>query len=157
KPIDAKVTRFLIQVTGGINTSYHPTTTAFEDIKSSGNLNVIKDRDLKSELTIYYAEIGRILGNISANFMAMDQRIFRQENMFQMGIAEVAKLDNGFDSTLVDMTEFRPKVYSKEMTKQMKDIALLFLTINARNLKHLSDLKLHIEQMKNTLSEKCST
>ena len=44
----------LLNVSGGSNFSYAPTTTAFEDIKSSGKLNLISNSKLRSKLVNFY-------------------------------------------------------------------------------------------------------
>jgi len=141
---------------GGSNFSYSPTTTAFEDIKSSGNLNIIQDLDLKNSLTAYYANCKQILDNISGNTQALDELLFRKEDFIRLGGYEIAKIENGFDSTLVDMSEFKNLKYDKKTIKELKDLGVWYVSIIARNLYHFSTLEKEIDKMKALLQQQCT-
>lgn len=156
QPNSKEVISTLIKVTRGSNSSNRITTSAFEDIKSSGNLNILQDLELKQQLTNYYAESQRILDNISANNGGMDSRLFRQETFFSdMGGYQVGIDDNGFDSTLVDMQEFGNINYSPAIVKQLKDIALSYVVFNARNIQHFNNWGEEIEKIKEPLEMRC--
>lgn len=140
---------------GGSNFSYTPTTSAFEDIKSSGNLNVIKDLELKNSLTTYYADSKRILDNVSGNSQAMDQFLFRKDNFIEIGGYELAMISNGFDSTMVDINEFKKTQYSPENIHELKNLGVWFVSITARNLYHFDMLETEISKTKRILLKKC--
>lgn len=154
-PKTDSVMKRLIEVTGGVNFSHTTTTTAFEDIKSSGNINVIKDVELKNKLNAYYAESQRILDNISSNFRAMDGRLLSNETFLEIGGAEIAKLDNGFDPKVVDLEEFEVRTYTPSQIGMLKDIAVFAVSVTSRNLKHFDYLADEIERIKDVVSKKC--
>jgi hypothetical protein len=52
------------------------TTDAFEDIKSSGNLNIIKDFFVKNKLTSYYEALGNTNSIIESNGKAITEKRF---------------------------------------------------------------------------------
>jgi len=155
QPQTDEVITALLNVSGGSNFSYAPTTTAFEDIKSSGKLNLIRDSAVKTQLTNYYTDSRRILDNVSSNARAMDERIFRQENMLDFGLGEIIKIDQGFDTSRLDMEEFRVQVYKPAMIIKMKNMALFFIAINSRNLQHFKLLQSEIIETKALFLNKC--
>ena len=154
-PNSAEVFDQMLKAMGGSNFSYHPTTSAFEDIKSSGHLNVLRDIEFKNQLTAYYADCQRILDNVSGNTKAMDQFLIRKDNFIELGGYELAAISEGFDTTLVDISEFQNRSYSQKSINELKDLAVWYIAISARNLHHFGMLEDEIIKMKTTLESKC--
>lgn len=154
-PEQKEVFASMLVAMGGSNFSYAPTTAAFEDIKSSGNLNVLKDLEVKNSLSIYLANSKQILDNISGNAQSMDAMLFKKANIIELGGYELAISQNGFDSTLMDVSEFEDLEYSPEAIQELKNLGVWYVAVTARNLYHFEMLAVEIDNMKNLLIEKC--
>ena len=150
-----QVIYLLQEVNGGSSLSTKPTTSAFEDIKSSGNLNLIRDMTLKSKLTNYYDEAQTILDNVNYNNTAMSNRVINLD-FNKVGGFEFAKNMNGLDTTIVNMQSFESIEYSEDTQKELMELALFITSINARNQHHFSNLEQLLLKMKSELSQKCN-
>lgn len=157
KPRPSKIFKQMLTAMGGSNFSHEPTTSAFEDIKSSGNLNILTDLALKNKLTSYYANSRQILENVSGNTKSMDAFLFRTDNFIELGGYELGALENGFDSTIVDVSEFQHEIYSEKATAELKDLGVWYVAITSRNLYHFSMLEKEIVSMKEQLEAKCKS
>jgi hypothetical protein len=157
EPNPADVFREMLIAMGGSNFSYTPTLSAFDDIKSSGNLNVLRDIDFKNTLTTYYGNSQRILDNVSGNTQAMDQFLFRKDGFIKLGGYELAFITGGFDSTVVDISEFKGRSYARETINELKDLAIWYISISARNLYHFNKLEAEIKKIKIVLETKCQS
>ena len=138
-------------------TGYHQASmSAIEDIKSSGKLNILRDIELKNELTYYYAQFDKVLQNLNNNNQSMDQKFFDSEGYLELGGYEMGQKMNAFDSTVVDIKELNElKILSKEQVHNLKDLGVFFALIGARNLQHLEVLENANQSMKQMLSPKC--
>lgn len=155
KPEPRKVFTAMLEAMGGSNFAYTPTTSAFEDIKSSGNLNILKDLELKNALTTYYVDSQRILDNVSGNSQAMDQFLFRKDNFIELGGVELGLISDGFDATKVNIDDLKETEYSPKNIQELKNLGVWFVAITARNLYHFSLLEKEILQIKEVLNPKC--
>ena len=157
KPEPTAVFGQMLTAMGGSNFSHEPTTSAFEDIKSSGNLNILSDLTLKNKLTSYYANSRQILENVSGNTKSMDAFLFRKDNFIELGGYELGAIANGFDSTLVDVSEFQDLTYSEAAIKELKDLGIWYVALTSRNLYHFGTLEQEIVEMKEQLEAKCKS
>lgn len=155
EPDQKEVFEAMLVAMGGSNFSYTPTTAAFEDIKSSGNLNVLRDLKVKNSLNLYYANSKQILDNISGNAKSMDAMLFKKDNFIELGGHELATSQNGFDPSLVDISEFDDLEYSQDNIRELKDLGVWYVALTARNLYHFGTLEVEINNMKDLLLSKC--
>lgn len=158
EPDPSQVIIELVNSIKGSNFSYKAATSAFEDIKSGGNLNLISDIDLKNNLIIYYNDSKQILENVSANGIAMDDKFFQNGKYKEIGfhyfIQEVYK----YDSTFVDVPLLLSNYNMSENTiDDLTDHALFFIAVNNRNLEHFDSFKEKIKVMEVILAKKCQS
>ncbi|MEQ9229906.1 MAG: DUF6090 family protein [Cyclobacteriaceae bacterium] len=152
----AIITNFIGAIKGG-NFAYTPTNAAFEDIKSSGNLNVLKNVDLKNQLSYYYSNSQRILDNISANSIALDEIFYNHKNYREIGLQFLLESKNAYDPALVDISLLQDKFhFSQKTIDELIDDALFFTSVNNRNLEHFLEYDKLINSVKPVLESNCN-
>ena len=133
-----------------------PTQTTYEDVKSSGNIQLIRDLELKKSLENYYVSAAGIMNTININSARLGQKMFEKDEMIWTGIFQLAKMQNGIDSTKVDIKKLEQ---FEELTAQNKKVLLnngvIFVSLSSRNLQHYKALKEIVLEMKKELEVKC--
>ena len=133
-----------------------PTQTTYEDVKSSGNVQLIKDLELKKSLENYYVSTTGIMNTINVNAARLGQKMFAKDEMIWTGIFQLAKMQNGFDSTKVDINKLEQ---FGELNARNKKVLLnngvIFVSLSSRNIEHYNALKEIIIEMKKELEVKC--
>ena len=133
-----------------------PTQTTYEEVKSSGNVQLIKDQELKTSLENYYAATTGIMNTINVNAARLGQKMFAKDEMIWTVIFQLAKMQNGFDSTKVDINGLEQFGELNELNKEvLLGTAVTFVSLSSRNLEHYNALKEIIAGMKKELENKC--
>lgn len=133
------------------------TTDAFEDIKSSGNLNIIKDLSLKNQLADYYKTLANTSAVIESSGLAItDKRFFESEDLLSSGWIKLIEDFNTIDTTKVNYESLKSNInFTKEIRKNMLNDAIFYLGINSRNRQLLMRLEKEIVAMIEILNSKC--
>lgn len=133
-----------------------PTQTTFEEIKSSGNLHLIKDYEFKKQLDSYYAFMNGLLTTINNNASHAAPRMFEKEDIMSTGLYHLAKRQNGFDPSVVNIKELDKltKLTSNNKLVLLND-GVFYAAMASRNLQHFKVLEEKIEEMKIILDKKC--
>ncbi|KPM32935.1 Hypothetical protein I595_1362 [Croceitalea dokdonensis DOKDO 023] len=139
------------------NRNYRATTDALEDIKSSGNLNILTDLSVKNKLASYYESMARTSSIIETNGKAItDKRFFESKDFVSSGWIKLAQQLNGIDTTKVDLDLLNSKVnFTAEIREIMLNDAMFYLGINARNKQILKSVENEILSMIELLNSKC--
>ncbi|WP_396637521.1 DUF6090 family protein [Maribacter sp. R77961] len=155
-PLDS-ITPNLLKSVKFSNRNYRATTDALEDIKSSGNLNILTDLSIKNKLASYYESMARTSSIIETNGKAItDKRFFEKKDMVSSGWIKIAEELNGIDNTKVDLDVLNSKVnFTAEIREIMLNDAIFYLGINARNKQILKSAENEILSIKSLLEKKC--
>jgi Family of unknown function (DUF6090) len=134
------------------------TTSTFEDIKSSGNIHLLRDLELKMNLIAYLDNMEGLLNNINTNNASMGSiRFFKHEDLISSGWVELAELQGGLNHDVIDLEELRKSaVLTKAKKLKLMNDAVFYIGINSRNRQHFDKVKVEIEQIKGILSAKCN-
>jgi len=91
------------------NSNYiiEPTKITYEDVKSSGNLNLIRDFELKYKLDKYYSTLEGLMNNININASRLALRMLNKEDLIGTGFANITIIQNGIDSNIVNLEAFK--------------------------------------------------
>jgi hypothetical protein len=137
--------------------TFKPSKSAFEDLKSSGNLSILTDIPLKDKLVNYYSVMEGYVDLVDVNSdaaVAMHYDVRR--NFREIGLQELDFVRNAVDSTIVDMKVLQGgSNYSAEMTKQLLNEAIFYLYTNARKNDLYQSMALQITEMERALAVKC--
>ncbi len=134
------------------------TTSAFEDIKSSGNLNLLRDIEVKKELVAYYDNLHGLFSTINQNMSAINTtRFFMHDDLLSAGWVEIANDQGAFDTSLVDIEKLRSlAILSPEKKLQLLNDAVFSAATNSRNAYHFSMVEVQIKHIRSIMKSKCS-
>jgi hypothetical protein len=147
----------LREVIAKIRFRFQPSTSAFEDLKSSGRLAIIKDRTLKKQLLKYYADMEGY-GDISDIVADASLTVFNypEKDFAEIGFQDIYFVRAAFDSTKVDIKQLAVQSYpSAEVRKQLLGDAIFHMNSNARKKELYQTMGKEIQAIKKILSAKC--
>ena len=139
--------------------TFKPSLAAFEDIKSSGNLGLLKDLKLKKQLISYYSVLDGLIDVIDVNSDKTLESFFNYEKDFiEMGWQISNAVQPYIDTTIVNVEALTPIGYpSKELTTKLMSEAIMYLGTSARKKQLYNIMEKEIKAMQHTLIEKCKS
>jgi Family of unknown function (DUF6090) len=152
-----EVIKALREVITKIRFRFRPSTSAFEDLKSSGKLAILKDLDLKKQLLKYYADMEGY-GDISDIVANATLAVFNDpgKDFAEIGFQDIYFVKGELDSTRVDINQLKAQSYpSPQVRKQLMSDAIFHLNSNARKKELYHTMGNEIQIIKKTLSAKC--
>ena len=131
-----------------------PTTNAYDDLKSSGSLNIIKDEALKFELDQFYSKQTQIMKVIETNGQLLLKRLMDGENLIKTSFGTLY-LQNVSDTTNINTKKLRQLIEpTPESNYQLLNDAMSFSGISRRNRLHLNNLLNNCSEIKEKLQVK---
>ncbi len=126
-----------------------PTKIAYEDVKASGNLNLIRDLELKYKLDKYYSNLEGMMNNININASRLALRMLNKEDLIGTGFANMTISQNGIDSNIVNLKAIEDNIIlTQENRIKLMNDAMLYSGLTSRNLQHFKLLLEEINKMK---------
>lgn len=147
--------------TKAIYTDFRPNNSAFEDLKSGANLNVIKDKDIIKALNTYYNNIESLKSIIMVNGKNAVEVSFAHDDSFangetpasmKYGRFKAGMEDDVYNSIQIDTTS----TISTAMQKRLFNESLLYLSANTRQLELYNYLNDFASSMRSLLQNKCT-
>ena len=140
-----------------ITYTIRPNNAAFEDLKSSGNLNILKDNNIKTRVIDYYSMLEGMIDVMDVNADGAVEIFFKKEDYTQIGWQHMGFVKDGIDKTKVDFNKLNPSnTLTESMIKQLTSDAVFYIGANTR-VKYLYETVLpDIEKMIELLETKCS-
>jgi hypothetical protein len=138
--------------------TFEPNEATFQDIKSSGNLGVIRDKNIISLLNSYYKEVRGYTSAIIKNFETDYNNLIDLDSWIEAGVM------NGLEHFHPDMfTEEIRKNLKEDMPKEIQEKYrhilydnLVTLGVNNYRRKQLLDyIKIEVELIREALRKKC--
>lgn len=132
-----------------------PRQTTFEDIKSSGNVHLIKDLEIRKQLDDYYAFMEGLMTTINSNASKLGPRMYSKDQVLGTGLFNLAKNQNAFYADLVDVEKLESSNQLTEINKdQLINDAVFYAAMTSRNLEHFKVLEQKVIEMKAILVKK---
>lgn len=133
-----------------------PNNAAFEDLKSSGNLNILKDNDIKTRVIDYYSMLEGMIDVMNINADGAVDIFFNKEDYAKIGWHHMSFVKEGIDLNKVDFNKLNPSNrLSDDMVKKLTSDAVFFIGANSR-VKYLYETVLpDIKNMIELLETKC--
>jgi len=140
-----------------ITYTIRPNNAAFEDLKSSGNLNVLKDNDVKTKVIDYYSMLEGMIDVMNINADGAVDIFFEKKDYLKIGWQHMSFVKESMDMNKVDFNKLNPSnSLNDDMVKQLTSDAVFFVGANSR-IKFLYETVLpDIENMIDLLETKCS-
>ena len=133
-----------------------PNKNAFEDLKSSGNLRLITDKNLKTKLSEYYSNEQNLLDVVNSNAISTTNRFKNKTDRLNNGWVLLIEQNKGFDTSLVSVEQLKKiAIRDEQVTLNLMNDALAYIGANSRNLILLKSLENEITTIKTILESKC--
>jgi hypothetical protein len=157
-PKQEDVVREMLGAISKTTFTFKPSTTAFDDLKSAGNLKLLRDVALKDSLTAYYSALEGYIDVIDVNADATVAAYYEKDDFVETGWQHMPFVRSAIDTTLVrmDLLEVIPYPTDKHRRKMLSD-AVLFIGTNARTQYFYTIVKEKILRMRQLLLAKCSS
>lgn len=137
--------------------TFKANTSAFEDLKSSGNLRILKDLAIKDSLTQYYATLLGYSDVVNVNsHAAVDKYYDPSKDFIDMGWQYIVQTRSNIDTALVNLNMLDTDPFPSVKTrKQMQSDAIFYLTTNARKKQWYAVMKEVVKRMQTLMEKKC--
>lgn len=147
--------------TKAIFIDFKPNNSAFEDLKSGANLNVIKDKSVIKALNAYYNNLESLKSIIKINGQNAVDIAFAHNDSFENGKTASSilygKFKNGLDSDVISNIKIdTTAILSESMQFRFYNEALRNAAANLRQLELYNSLKDHTMQLTELLRQKCN-
>lgn len=142
-----------------IRFNFKPSLSAFDDLKSSGKLGILRDLDLKKKLLNYYAVMSGYgdIQDIVAD-ASLEVYMHPSKDLLEAGFGEIDFLKNEIDLSKVDFSKLTK---TAPMTDQIREKfineSILHLNTNARKKAVFKFMEDEILDMKGILEKKCNS
>ena len=134
---------------------FKPSTNAYDDLKSSGNLNIIRDDTLKFKIDRFYSKQNQIMNVINTNSDFIAKKMVNGD-LIKTSFGTLF-LENVADTTNMNTKKLRKLIQpTPESNYELLGHAVSFSMIYKRNLAHFDDLLDHSSKIKKDLEEKLS-
>lgn len=147
--------------TKAIFIDFKPNNSAFEDLKSGANLNVIKDKSVIKALNSYYNNLESLKSIIKINGQNAVDIAFAHNDSFENGKTAASilygKFKNGLDSDVIANIKIdTTAILSETMQFRFYNEALRNAAANLRQLELYNSLKDHTIKLTELLEQKCN-
>ncbi|WP_235299481.1 DUF6090 family protein [Portibacter marinus] len=133
-----------------------PRTVAFDNLNSSGNLNLLKNLDLRNALSQFYSNMENILRQINQNRDELVERSY-PENAAGFGLQEVEYMQMSLGSKVlevlpkIDWIKDENHIYFKKFESDL----IFNIAMYERHKQHLNRILDEIEEPLNRLEDTC--
>ena len=143
-----------------IYTDFKPNNSAFEDLKSGANLNIIQDKSIIKALNTYFNNIESLKSIIKINGENAVNIYYAHDDSFANGKTQASILYNRFkegmdedirESIEIDTTE----TFAEDMTFRLYNEALRYTSANTRQLELYNVIKQFTLSVTTLLNQKC--
>jgi len=145
-----------------IYTDFKPNNSAFEDLKSGANLNIIKDKSIIKALNTYFNNLESLKSIIKINGQNAVDIYYAHDNSFENGKTPASMLYGRFkqgmesdvyNAVAIDTTE----VISSDMKNRLYNEALRYLSANTRQVELYNIINAFTITLEQQLIKKCSS
>lgn len=145
-----------------IYSDFKPNNSAFEDLKSGANLNIIKDKTIIKALNHYFNKVEELKSIIMVNGKYAVDILFAHNDNFANGLNQSSMLSgrfltgmekNVYDAIPIDKDE----LLSGKMKTRLLNESLEYISVNTRQLGLYNDIMNEIDVLKELLEAKCET
>ena len=139
-----------------IRFNFKPSLSAFDDLKSSGKLGIIRDLELKKKLLNYYAVLAGYgdIQDIVAD-ASLDSYLQPSKDFLEAGFPQIDFVQAELDTSLVDVNKLQKNSPMPDAIREkLLNEAILHLNSNARKKAVFKIMESEILEMKSLLERK---
>jgi hypothetical protein len=140
-----------------ITYTFRPSIAAYEDLKSSGNLKILRDSEVKRRVTEYYSMIDGMIDVMDTNADGAVALFYAKSDYAESGWHYLDFVKTGIDTSKVNFNQLMPESFDLEkFRKKMTSDAIFYVGANSR-IKYLYEAVLpNMERMQEVLKNKCN-
>lgn len=147
--------------TKAIYSDFKPNNSAFEDLKSGANLNIISDKSIIKALNHYFNKVEELKSIIKVNGEYAVNILFSHKDNFVNGLNQSSMISGRFLTGMEqDVYEAIPKKYDEVLSDQIKtrllNEALEYVSVNTRQLELYNYMMDEIDVLEALLESKCA-
>jgi hypothetical protein len=147
----------MLQSISLVTFTFKPSISAFEDIKSSGNLSLLRDEEIKKSLVNYYAYIEGIVDVVDINSDQSVRLNNQKDNYVSYGWHLIGFINEAIDPELVDKQQLNKYLKDEEKYREsLTSDAVYFIGSSARVKMLYLLLGERVKEMKMLLANKCN-
>jgi hypothetical protein len=152
-----RIANKMLEAISLVTYTFKPNIAAFEDIKSSGNLAILKDEKIKSKLVEYYSTVEGIVDVVDINADGSVSRFYDKTNYVEVGWHQIDFVNEAIDTTIVDKSILNGYIeFNDDYRRKLTSDAVYYIGSSARIKMLYTLLKKEIALMKIELERKCS-
>lgn len=145
-----------------IYSDFKPNNSAFEDLKSGANLNIIKDKSIIKALNHYFNKVEELKSIIMVNGEYAVGIIFSHTDNFANGLNQASmksgRFLTGMERDIYDAIPIdKDEVLSEKMKTRLLNESLEYISVNTRQLGLYNNIMDEIDVLKELLEAKCAT
>ena len=143
-----------------IYSDFKPNNSAFEDLKSGANLNIISEKSIIKALNQYFNKVEELKSIIMVNGKYAVDLLFAHDDNFANGANQASLLEGRFSTGLEDdlkdafKTDYHD-ILSVKMKKRLLNEALEYVSVNTRQLGLFNDIMHEVDILVEILESKC--
>lgn len=143
-----------------IYSDFKPNNSAFEDLKSGANLNIIKDKSIVKALNYYFNKVEELKSIIMVNGKYAVDILFAHDDNFANGLNQSSMISGrfltGMEKDVYDATPiYKTELLSGRMKTRLLNESLEYISVNTRQLALYNDIMSEIDDLKKLLEFKC--
>jgi len=145
-----------------IYSDFQPNNSAYQDLKSGANLNIIRDKSVIRALNHYFNKVEELKSIIMVNGKYAVDISFRHTDNFENGYNQSSLLNGrfsvGLDNDLKEaLATSGDEKLSAEMKKRLLGEALEYVSVNTRQVELYGKLLNEISELEEILGRKCQS
>lgn len=143
-----------------IYSDFEPNNSAYEDLKSGANLNIISDKSIIKALNHYFNRVEELKSIIMINGKHAVDIAFAHNDYFANGSVQASviggRFKNGLDEDLKEsVLDFDDDLLTSQMRIRLLNESLEFVGVNTRQIELYNLLLQEINDLKEQLERKC--
>ena len=143
-----------------IYTDFKPSNSAFEDLKSGANLNIIRDKNIIRSLNTYFNNIESLKSVIKINGENAVDIYYAHDDSFANGKTQASilrgRFKEGMDGDIREAIEIdTTETFTPEMKYRLYNEALRYTSANTRQLELYNIIKKYNSSMITLMGRKC--
>lgn len=144
-----------------IYSDFQPNNSAYEDLKSGANLNIIRDKSVIQALNRYFNRVEELKSIIMVNGKYAVDISFSHTDNFANGYNQASiqngRFSVGLDEDLKEALTRAEENLSPEMKNRLLSEALEYVSVNTRQVELYDKLMNEIEELELLLTKKCKS
>ena len=146
--------------TKAIYSDFKPNNSAFEDLKSGANLNIIRDKTVIMALNRYFNKFEELKSIIMVNGKHAVDLLFAHSDKFANGANQASlrsgRFSKGLDQDIRSAMQFDDRaILSAQMQKRLLNEALDYVSVNTRQVELYDLLLEEVLALESLLQLKC--